>query len=441
MTVEVPKVLVVSHNAFSRVLNNGKTLTSIFAGWPADKIAQLYFQSETPDTTICTRFFCITDQSMLLGRKNDVGQVVEIGPDGPIEDIRSRMPAFIRHHRTSLFATARNIVWASRKWDNQRLRSWLDDFKPELIFFVGGASPFAYDIVNMIAGEYHIPVYLYYTDDYLTPMPTIDVFWWINWFWLRRALRRMLDKVEKLFVIGEDMAKEYAQLFGKSCVPIMNAVNTQDYRLSETGGGRISSPDRVLRLAYFGGLHLNRWKTLTALGRAIEAYSTNTGAEMRLDIFSSTSPQEGVLRKLHRPPYSRFMGSVGPDDLIETMNKYDVLVHVESFGLRERYKTRLSISTKIPEYLASGKIILAIGPPEVASIKYLDTNRVGYVVTSNKGPVLERALRDLDAGRNKFGLLRERAIALAQKNHELRYNMALVRRHLRVRSAKSESTL
>ena len=48
-----------------------------------------------------------------------------------------------------------------------------------------------------------------------------------------------------------------------------------------------------------------------------------------------------------------------------------MLVHVESFDNKSRQLTKLSISTKIPEYLATGKPIIAIGPREVASLEYL----------------------------------------------------------------------
>jgi len=32
--INYPRVLVISHNAFSLTSNNGKTFSSIFAGWP-----------------------------------------------------------------------------------------------------------------------------------------------------------------------------------------------------------------------------------------------------------------------------------------------------------------------------------------------------------------------------------------------------------------------
>jgi len=59
----------------------------------------------------------------------------------------------------------------------------------------------------------------------------------------------------------------------------------------------------------------------------------------------------------------------------------DVLVHVESFFEEDSARTRLSISTKIPQYMASGKAILAYGPSDLTSLRYINRNRAGVVFT------------------------------------------------------------
>ena len=62
------------------------------------------------------------------------------------------------------------------------------------------------------------------------------------------------------------------------------------------------------------------------------------------------------------------------------MEETDVLVHVESFDAYCKAKTSLSISTKIPEYLSSKRLILAIGPDDIASMEYL--KNVAYCINS-----------------------------------------------------------
>ena len=61
----------------------------------------------------------------------------------------------------------------------------------------------------------------------------------------------------------------------------------------------------------------------------------------------------------------------------------DVLVHVESDDPEVLQNTRLSVSTKIPEYLSSGRLVLGFGPLNVASLALLKKYSLGVVVDSS----------------------------------------------------------
>jgi len=80
--------------------------------------------------------------------------------------------------------------------------------------------------------------------------------------------------------------------------------------------------------------------------------------------------------------YIQYVGSVNENEIVEEMGKYDILIDVESFDRKMKYKTRLYISTKIPEYLASGKPILAVGPDDISSIRYLKRLGISYIINS-----------------------------------------------------------
>jgi glycosyltransferase involved in cell wall biosynthesis len=70
-------------------------------------------------------------------------------------------------------------------------------------------------------------------------------------------------------------------------------------------------------------------------------------------------------------------------------------VHVESFEKKIRSYTRLSMSTKIPQYMAAARPILCYGPGEVASCRFIGENACGLVVGSQSKPELAAALRRL----------------------------------------------
>lgn len=436
---DYPRVLIISHNCFSKTKNNGKTLMSIFEWWPDDKIAQLYFHNEFPDTSVCKDFFRITDESMLRNRKALSGERIKAG-------YREKTSAYNTHGKSSwirkyrnlaLFGFLRNVLWSSGKWSSKNLWKWLDEFKPEEVFLVGGDSVFSYRIAQKISERFLSPLFLYYTDDYITPRFTFDPFWWINLLWLRRSLKRTLKLVKKVFVIGEDMASEYEEKLGKTCIPIMNSVDVEKFNIIVESAENKRALDGVISFAYFGGLHLNRWKSLIRLGEAIKAVTERGRISASLSIYSTSSPNKRMMSRIRElEPYVIFAGSVNEKEIVAEMMKFDVLVHAESFDRINRHKTRLSISTKIPEYLATGKPIIAIGPEEIASIKYLTRTGSAFVVNSLNVKVLEEAVLKIIAdSSSKKGILKEN-IELARRNHSAKENREKV---LEIISSASES--
>jgi glycosyltransferase involved in cell wall biosynthesis len=68
---------------------------------------------------------------------------------------------------------------------------------------------------------------------------------------------------------------------------------------------------------------------------------------------------------------SEFCGGASATQIAEIYAKADILLHMESFDKRAIASTKYSFSTKIPEYLSANKCVLAVGPDEVASVRYL----------------------------------------------------------------------
>ncbi len=416
---DFPRILVISHNSFSRVLNNGKTLSMIFKGWPEDRIAQLYFYNEVPDFSVCKKFYRITDQDMLFEKKALIGSGIDEDSKKNQNNKKETVYSFLQRGRNSAFlSTLRNIVWVSKKWNSKLLWKWMTNFAPQAVFIACGGSVHPYKIAYEISVTFKIPIFLYFGDDYLLPYFTLDAFRWINWFWLRKAINKILPIVGAAFVICEEMTEAYEEILGNICHVVMTPVDLGEYEYFRDEKRNEPKGDSEVRIAYFGGLHLNRWKSLIRLGEAIKSVTERARINASLSIYSMSSLSKKLMSKIRAlEPYVRFAGSVDEKEIIAEMMKYDILVHAESFDPINRHKTRLSISTKIPEYLATGKYLLAIGPKEIASIRYLTRTGSAYVVNSLDSRILEESvLKIIQDCRFKKGIL-EKNIELAKRNH------------------------
>ena len=73
---------------------------------------------------------------------------------------------------------------------------------------------------------------------------------------------------------------------------------------------------------------------------------------------------------------------MGYQELRTLQAEADILVHVEGFSLRERLVVHQSFSTKIVDYIATNRCILAIGGSDCASIDYFIRNQSAAVATT-----------------------------------------------------------
>lgn len=369
------RVLVISSNSFSKIHNNGKTLESFLGTFGRDNLAQLFFyHNESPDFEFCENYFQITDIDVLkktcgLARTCG-GKVGKSFAVSPMQDRKTRNILFgSARKRAKNLAVFRDMLWGMRAWNTASLRNWCRDFNPDVIFFMGGGAGFPQSVARYLSGFLNIPLVTYFTDDYLIFPQKRNVLDRIQRWRMGRFYRKTVQRSSRLFAIGEQMSKEYSDFFGKPFYPLMNSVPIFPYTEPE-------HKDRLV-ISYFGGLHLNRWQMLVRLARLASETST-----IKINVYAVSAPSEEVLSAFTTVGID-FKGSVSGQELRNAIQKSDILLHVESDDSFNRSLTRLSVSTKIPEYLMSGRVILGFGPVEVASMRLLSDNEIGLVISSD----------------------------------------------------------
>ncbi len=411
-----PRVLVISHNTFSLILNNGKTLTTLFRGWPQPNLAQLYFQPGTPDRTVCDNFFYLSSVDVLkalLGKPSG-GRIVE-KVDGTTLVVPGRaglVRRLVKKVRWQGGDYLRDLLWSTDRWNHNLLANWLDAFCPEVVMLVGSPFSFPMNVARWICTRHKIPLVVFYTDDYLT-RPSGGLSKQFLFASRMRAFHKAHHLIDSFFVASDKMAAEYEARFGIPGTLVMNCVDLDSYRRS---GVAKSQP---VTLAYFGGLHLKRWETLAFIGQCLLELRQEEGIEAELHVYSQTELTPEMIKALDIPPVLSFCGGLDQKQVLAKILETSILVHVESFESVQRRFTRLSLSTKIPEYLASGNAILAVGPAEIASMEYLQRPApMAMVVTELSKDFMKNALRDLITHPEKRELLGQNARIWAAEHND-----------------------
>jgi glycosyltransferase involved in cell wall biosynthesis len=368
------RILIVSHNSFSKVDNNGKTLESIFRSFSKENLAQVFFtENKNPDFDFCNNYFRIADievlKSLLKGF-SDCGIVLaeeQKNLNKNVNNIEKGSKLF-RYAKSKVdhMVLFRDLLWSFNSWKSKPFLDWSSGFKPDVIFYVGGNFGFSHNIARFLFKHLEVPLVTYFTDDYLIYPKNKNLLDSIQRIRMKKFYAKTVQQSSLCFAIGDLMAEEYSSHFCKEFLPIMNSIEKQEYYPYLEKQGVVFS--------YFGGLHLNRWKMLIRLANSLSIGSLN--------VYSIEKPSEEILIEFAKANI-KYIGAVEGTDLKNAILGSDVLLHVESDDLYNRTLTKLSVSTKIPEYLMSGRLVLGFGPEEVASMKILSDNKIGVVIASS----------------------------------------------------------
>jgi glycosyltransferase involved in cell wall biosynthesis len=442
-----PNVLVVSHNSFSDTLNNGKTLSSLFKNWPKENLAQLYFWPELPDVTTCYNFFRITDYEVLdsfITRKNLVGTIINGDPENLNGSIESSIVKNLTRNRgnhnggkgfhkiiSGMFKKRlsgailiRDYMWNKKFPETTNFSKWIESFKPDVVFLQCSNGVFPYRIALQIGRKYNIPILLQITDDYLTPRGIMTLSGWLHHKKLIKEVKKVINYSSCVFAIGEKMAVEYENRFGGKYEIFMNTVDTSNSVISSNETKR---NDNCIKFLYAGSLHTNRWKTLSVIGEALKELRDD-GLNCKFDVYTNIKPEDKVLKAISYKGIMEYCGSLTPIELENKMNEYDILVHVEAFDKNSKHITRLSVSTKIPEYLAKGKSLLAVGPADIASIEYLVENNVANVIDNLDKNHIKSKLKEIIENKELRNQKIINGIELARKRHDSLFNREKIKK-------------
>lgn len=281
-------------------------------------------------------------------------------------------------------------------------------FNPDLIYTLGGCSAVLKASVDL-AKKLNKHIVIHSMDDYFNTVFTSKTL--INSFLRKKyvGITYLSYSLSKMSLgISELMANEYSKTFN---LPFSYAMNC----VSEFFSPKRITADKTQYNVYFsGGLHGGRINSIIMVANLFKRINDrNQNKKLILTVFTD------------KPNYASFGGKINEcasivnyvphDEMISNLRKADLLLHVESFDEYNKRYFRLSMSTKIPEYMAAGIPIICFGPNEICTVKFLKDNKCGitaeneseleqvlYAILNNKINLEELAEKACDVCREKF---------------------------------------
>ena len=363
------KILVSTIPSWSQQ-SGANTFSALLDGIEDVDVSSIYFRSDIPDSKVAKHYFHIVENRVIRSIFNsNIKTGEEVQPctsdaKNKEENKQERKRyAFFSRNRNSLFLWGRELLWKLGRWKSPELDAFLDKVKPDVFMLTIESYPY-FNRVN----EYIIrkckpkKIIVYWWDDNFTYKQRKSPAYFISRFFIRRAAKRIMRVATDVLAISPKMKRECDDFFSVNSTIITKPIRSHDRPA-------YSLKNRPLRFLYTGSMVIGRQKTLIALARILQKINEN-GQRAYLDIYSKTVLNSKDYETLNIPGTCRIVGQIPQSQVFEEQLRSDVLVFVESF---ENKTARLSFSTKLTDYLSSGRCILAIGPADISSMEYLSS--------------------------------------------------------------------
>lgn len=415
------RVLVVSHNSFSETGNNGKTLCSLFSNLKSSEIAQLYFgTNEVPYAEFCDNYYRVTETDIIksllnfsYSTHNSHGALVSSISNGSHKEpwwfgTLKRCEKKIR--------LIREALWKLNTWDTTELDAWIKEFKPDVVFALLGSSMHVHNIAIKLSERYNLPLFTYFTDDYVINSTARGVVEKIHYRMLCRQYKKTIRNSSMSYVIGKKMQKDYSERYSKPFGVLGNCIDMDKY--SHLQPRQIIKSEPII-ISYMGALHSNRWMSISDLGNIIKEINAEYGFQIQLKVFSTATPSREIMTSFEKSGVE-FCGGLDSSGVIRQMKQSHFLLHVESFDKLNRTYVKYSISTKISEYLSSNRGVMAYGPHEVASMELLCENGLGCGMTDlDTRAEIKKKIYDAIDGYNSYDYSLSKQFVLQNYNKEI----------------------
>lgn len=365
-----PKMLVISTNAWRD--NTGiNTLIDMFKCWDSNQIAQIYAKSELPNTSVCNHFFRISENAIVRRyfNKNIVTGLVVENQKSISENEKKQVNQERRLYSQfnfklirSFLSIVREFVWKFGKWKTKELDRFIEEQNPDVLFVPIYPTIYMCRIQKYIMQKANVPIVSYIADDnYTYKAVSKNPVALIHRMILRRYVKYIMEQSSKVFVISPLQKEEYDRIFHIDSQVLTKGIDFEKLEENQM----LNTP---IKMVYTGKLIIGRWKSLAAIAEALGKINAN-GLKMQLDIYTTDQLTSKQCKLLNRNGCA-VKGSLTWEEVRKVQRDADVVVFVESLERRYRNTARLSFSTKITDYLKSGKCIFAVGDKHIAPMDY-----------------------------------------------------------------------
>lgn len=345
------------------------TWATLLESYDPKNVASVYIREEIPDSTVCSRYFCISENRIIKSiLKRTIQTGYEVTPEAPSlqseEDLAAHNERYgkMQKKRRYSMLMARELVWKFGKWRTKELDAFLDDFKPDVILHAMEGYIHLNRITQYALRRTGAKAVGYIWDDNFTYKQQSALGYKIYRFFQRRSVKKLAKQTDAFFAISDMTKREADATFGINCEILTKPLSAHP---------TVSYDDVTfpVRLLYTGNLLIGRDRSLARVAEALKEVNRD-GVKYTVDVYTPTALKDEIKAQLDCD-FCTVHAPIPQREVLEKQRQADMLLFLEDIDGPDAHVARLSFSTKTTDYLSSGKCIFAVGCADTAPMQYL----------------------------------------------------------------------
>ncbi len=377
--IENKRILILSVSAWNSKVG-ADTWPTLVGGLNPDNIASISLREEIPDSLACNNYFVLSENKVIrsiLNRKIKTGRRVErssleekVSSDLTEHNLRYQK---MGRKRGFLGLFAREVVWKLGKWKTSELNEFIESFKPDVILYSMDGYIHFNRICRYVKKKAGAKSIGFFVDDNFTYKQSNSFGLKLFRCFQRRSLKKLAKQTDAFWAITDMTKNEADAFFGVECKVVTKPLKKDAIYQN----WQVNDPIRVL---YTGNLQIGRDRSLIKVVEALKEVNKEKSF-FQLDIYTKTQLSDDIKRQLECG-FCVLHDPVPQSEVLKIQEQADILLFLEDVDGPNAKTARLSFSTKITDYLSSGKCIFAVGCMDTAPMQYFLDNQAAIIATT-----------------------------------------------------------
>lgn len=255
------------------------------------------------------------------------------------------------------------------------LREWVINADPDYFYAVLSTRHSIF-FAEELKKEFDKPLIIHIMDDWPAAIGSDSIF---KNYWnkkINQEFKQLLVIVNKRVAISEAMAKEFESRFSGNWVYFHNPIDLDQWLPHQKK--TISKHSDLIKIAYFGRIGRANEEALLRFIDSIKELNEMHLFSIQIDIYSSNILPNTYLEL----DFIKVHGFIDHTEIPQVICSYDFLILPISFNDEDFTFSRLSIPTKLSEYLISGVPVIVFAPKETAVYKFAFKTNSAFLINT-----------------------------------------------------------